>query len=39
MTIIYLKIAANADGTTAYVRLLGGGQGRPAKSALGHERT
>jgi hypothetical protein len=26
MTIIYLKIAANADGTTAYVRLLGEGK-------------
>ena len=26
MTIIYLEIAANADGTTAYVRLLGEGK-------------
>ena len=26
MTIIYLKIAAKADGTTAYVRLLGEGK-------------
>ena len=39
MTIIYLKIAANADGTTAYVRLLGEGkdvQQSPLTPESGH---